>query len=45
MEVALKYGMCAAAASLTDPTCSAGVKPLSECLQFGEAFGFREITF
>jgi sugar/nucleoside kinase (ribokinase family) len=45
MEIALKYGMCAAAASLTDPTCSAGVKPLSECLQFGEAFGFREITF
>jgi sugar/nucleoside kinase (ribokinase family) len=45
MEVALKYGMCAAAASLTDPTCSAGVKPLSECLNFGEAFGFRKIPF
>jgi sugar/nucleoside kinase (ribokinase family) len=45
MEVALKYGVCAAAASLTDPTCSAGVKALSECLQYGEAFGFRKIQF
>jgi sugar/nucleoside kinase (ribokinase family) len=41
MEVALKYGVCAAAASLTDPTSSRGVKPLSECLEDGEAFGFR----
>jgi sugar/nucleoside kinase (ribokinase family) len=45
MEVALKYGVCAAAASLTDPTCSAGVKPLSECLQYGKAFGYRKIQF
>jgi len=45
MDVALRYGVCAAAASLTDPTCSAGVKPLSECLQFGEVFGFRQLPF
>ena len=32
-------------ASLTDPTCSAGVKPLAECLRYGEAFGFRQLPF
>jgi sugar/nucleoside kinase (ribokinase family) len=45
MEVALKYGVCAAAASLTDPTSSGGLKPLSECLQYGEKFGFRKTRF
>lgn len=44
MELALRYGVCVAAASLTDPTCSAGVKPLPECLQFGEQFGFRPLA-
>ncbi|HEY5704731.1 MAG TPA: PfkB family carbohydrate kinase [Terrimicrobiaceae bacterium] len=41
MDVALTYGVCAAAASLTDPTSSNGVKPLSECLRFAEKFGYR----
>ena len=45
MEVALKYGVCAAAASLTDPTSSGGLKPLSECLQYGEKFGLRKTPF
>jgi sugar/nucleoside kinase (ribokinase family) len=45
MELALKYGVCTAAASLSDPTTSRGVKPLSECLQYGAAFGFRKTQF
>ena len=43
MDIALTYGACAAAASLTDATSSDGVKPLSECLQFAEEFGYRPI--
>ena len=43
MDVALNYGVCAAAASLTDATSSDGVRPLSECLQFAEEFGYRPI--
>ena len=43
MDVALNYGVCAAAASLTDSTSSNGVKPLSECLRFAEEFGYRPI--
>jgi len=45
MEIALQYGVCAAATSLTDATSSAGVKPLSECLRYGEQFGFRQLLF
>ena len=43
MNVALTYGVCAAAASLTDATSSNGVKPLSECLKLAEQFGYRRI--
>ena len=43
MDVALNYGVCAAAASLTDPNTSDGVKPLSECLRLAEEFGYRAI--
>jgi sugar/nucleoside kinase (ribokinase family) len=43
MDVALTYGVCAAAASLTEPTSSDGVRPLSECLQLAEEFGYRVI--
>jgi sugar/nucleoside kinase (ribokinase family) len=42
MNVALTYGVCAAAASLTDPTTSDGVKPLSECLRLAEESGYRQ---
>jgi sugar/nucleoside kinase (ribokinase family) len=45
MGVALKFGVCAAAASITDPTSSGGVRSLAQCLQFGEEFGFRKIRF
>jgi sugar/nucleoside kinase (ribokinase family) len=37
----LRYGVCAAAANLSDPTCTGGIKPLPECLGLGERFGFR----
>jgi sugar/nucleoside kinase (ribokinase family) len=43
MDVALTYGVCAAAASLTNPTCSDGVRPLSECLQLAKEFGYRQL--
>ncbi len=43
MNVALTYGVCAAAASLTDATSSNGVKPLSECLKLAEQYGYRRI--
>lgn len=37
----LLTGVCVAAASLADPTCTAGVKPLNACLTLGKKFGFR----
>lgn len=37
---ALLYGVCAAAASLSDPTTSNGMKPLPECLGLADRFGF-----
>jgi sugar/nucleoside kinase (ribokinase family) len=41
IEVALTYGVCAAAASLLDPTSTNGVKTLSQCLRLVEEFGYR----
>jgi sugar/nucleoside kinase (ribokinase family) len=43
MSVALTYGVCVAAASLTHPTSSGGVKPLLECLQLADEFGYRQL--
>lgn len=37
----LETAVCVAAASLTDPTCTAGVKPLKACLALGKKYGFR----
>jgi hypothetical protein len=37
----LPLGVCAAAASLYDPRCSAGVKPVQECWQLAEILGFN----
>ena len=37
----LLYGVCAAAANLSDETCTGGLKPLEECLALGKRFGFR----
>ncbi len=37
----LRYGVCAAAANLSEETCTGGLKPLDECLALGKRFGFR----
>lgn len=41
---ALRLGVCAAAASLSHPTCSEGVRTSAECLALGERFGFRTLA-
>ncbi|HEY0968019.1 MAG TPA: carbohydrate kinase family protein [Opitutaceae bacterium] len=38
---ALRLGVAVAAASLTDATCSRGVRPVRECLALVETFGFQ----
>jgi sugar/nucleoside kinase (ribokinase family) len=40
MARALELGACCAAASLLHPTCSEGVRPAADCLEFGRARGF-----
>lgn len=37
----LRYGVCAAASNLSDATCTGGIKPLAECLAFGDKCGYR----
>jgi sugar/nucleoside kinase (ribokinase family) len=37
----LKLGVCAAAACLTAPSASGGLRPWKECLALGAAFGFQ----
>jgi sugar/nucleoside kinase (ribokinase family) len=41
VEEWLRIGVCAAAANLSDETCTGGLKLLAECLALGEKFGFR----
>lgn len=41
VEEALRLGVCAAAANLSDETCTGGLKPLADCLAIGEKYGFR----
>jgi sugar/nucleoside kinase (ribokinase family) len=43
MDVALTYGVCAAASSLTHPTSSDGVQPLPDCLKLADEFGYRRL--
>jgi sugar/nucleoside kinase (ribokinase family) len=38
----LRLGVCAAAANLSDETCTGGIKSLGDCLALGEKYGFRE---
>jgi sugar/nucleoside kinase (ribokinase family) len=38
---ALRYGVCAAAANLSEETCTGGLKSLETCLALGERYGFR----
>jgi sugar/nucleoside kinase (ribokinase family) len=44
MEECLRYAVCVAAASLTEANCSSGVRAFSQCLEFGETYGFRKIS-
>lgn len=37
----LQTGVCVAASSLSDPTCTAGIKPLNACMALAKRFGFR----
>jgi sugar/nucleoside kinase (ribokinase family) len=41
---ALKLGVCAAAASLGHPTCSAGVGSRADCLALADRFGFNSLA-
>ncbi len=41
MEEALRYGVCAAAANLSDETCTGGLRSLKDCLALGDKCGFR----
>jgi sugar/nucleoside kinase (ribokinase family) len=41
LERCLQTGACVAAASLSDPTCTAGIRPLSACLSLAKKYGFR----
>lgn len=38
----LRLAMCAAAACLTHPTPSMGLRPMADCLRYADEFGFRE---
>jgi sugar/nucleoside kinase (ribokinase family) len=41
LQKCLQTGVCIAAASLSDPTCTAGVKSLNSSLALGKKFGYR----
>jgi fructose-1-phosphate kinase PfkB-like protein len=41
VEEGLRFGVCAAAANLSDETCTGGLRSLAECLALGERHGFR----
>jgi len=41
LKPCLEAGACAAAASLSEPTCTAGVKPLNTCLALAKKYKFR----
>lgn len=41
LDQCLQTAVCLAAASLSDPTCTGGIKPLNACLALGKKFGYR----
>ena len=41
LDQSLKTGVCMAAASLSDPTCTGGLKSLSACMALGKKYGYR----
>ena len=44
MKESLELGASTAAASLLHPTCSEGVLPFKDCLAFGRAHGFWDLS-
>ena len=42
-ERALNLGVCAAAVSMLDPTCSGSIKPAAACLEMGRRYSFRAL--
>ena len=42
VQRALQAALCAAAANLSDETCTGGLRSLDECLALGKRYGFRE---
>ncbi|MEY2598333.1 MAG: hypothetical protein RLZZ142_592 [Verrucomicrobiota bacterium] len=43
VEEQLRLGVCAAAANLSDETCTGGIRSASECLALGTRYGFRTL--
>jgi sugar/nucleoside kinase (ribokinase family) len=43
VEKQLRLGVCAAAANLSEETCTGGLRPAAECLALGERYGFRSV--
>jgi sugar/nucleoside kinase (ribokinase family) len=43
VEEQLRLGVCAAAANLSEETCTGGMKSVGDCLALGTAHGFRTI--
>ena len=41
MKKCLRLGVCVAARSLLDATCSAGIRPVSDCLSYGMQLGYN----
>jgi sugar/nucleoside kinase (ribokinase family) len=41
LDQCLELAVCLAAASLSDPTCTGGIKPLSACQALAKKYGFR----
>ncbi len=41
LDQCLQTSVCMAAASLSDPTCTGGLKPLHACLALGKKYGYR----
>lgn len=42
IKESLRYGVCAAAANLSDETCTGGLRSLDDCLAIGSTYGFRD---
>jgi len=44
VEEQLRLGVCAAAANLSEETCTGGLRPMEECLALGTTYGFRPVV-